>query len=471
MISVLRPGRVCLSVLALAISTHGAPRQASAHPGRSGVVTAGKPTLPVAPTAPGALQTANVNTTQNPSAQNETWIALDPANPRNLVGGTNDYRFGDAQAGVARSFDGGATWTSTTLDALDTTLGKYDAQGDPAVAALRGGVFYYAFIDFNRGDDQNRLAVARSNDGGLTWPQLGVILDHSGPGPHDFEDKELIAVDDTGGAFDGNVYVAWTRYPTADLERVMISRSTNGGAAFSAPAQISDSTGGYQGTAPAVDRNGKLYVAWYHSSTVEIDASTNGGLAFGIDRTVAPIADISNPIPGAFFRVFSFPAIAVDRSGGPFDGNVYVVWADEVGTGAGPDVLLSRSTDGGLSWSLPIRVSDDVNGSYQFFPAIAVTPDGTILVSFFDQRLTPGTTRYDVFFARSTNGGLSFDRNRRVSDVTSDSLLDGFGGGFIGDYAGIAAAKAFGFPYWTDTRPSNANAEGYTRRLPLLDRR
>jgi hypothetical protein len=211
-----------------------------------------------------------------------------------------------------------------------------------------------------------------------------------------------------------------------------------------------------------------VYVAWYHSSRIEIDASTDGGLTFGEDRLVAPIADIQNPLPGAFYRVFSFPAIAVDRSGGPFDGNVYVVWADELGTGAGPDVLLSRSTDGGLSWSLPIRVSDDTNRSHQFFPAIAVTPAGAVLVSFFDRRLTPGSPLYDVFIARSVNGGQSFGKNRRVTDVSSDSRLDGFGGAFIGDYSGLAAASRLAFPYWTDTRPSNANAEAYVRRISLV---
>jgi hypothetical protein len=454
-----------LPLLTLAALASAAPQSTQ----RSGVVTAGKPTALPRSAIGVDFASSNVNTTLNESPQNETWIAVDPNNPLNLVGGSNDYRFGDAQAGVACSFNGGGTWTSTTLDALDTTLGKYDAQGDPAIAALRNGVFYYAFIDFNRNDGRNRLAVARSNDGGLTWPQLGVIIDHSGSGSLDFEDKEQIAVDDTGGTFDGNVYVAWTRYPAAGPERVMASRSTNGGVGFTAPVQISDSVGGYQGTALAVDRAGKVYVAWNHSGRIEIDVSTNGGLSFGVDRFVANVADISS-IPGAFFRVNSFPAIAIDRSGGPFDGNVYIVWADQVAGGFGEDIVLSRSTDGGLSWSVPVRVSKDISNAKQFFPAIAVTGSGQVLVSFFDNRLSVGTTRYDVFAARSTNGGASFGDNRRITDETSDSLFDGFGGGFIGDYSGLAAAGTLVFPYWTDTRPSNANAEAYVRRIALAAR-
>jgi hypothetical protein len=463
-----RPQALLSIVLGFGLLGAGGEERVAQHPraapGRSGVVVMGRPTAVVARAGAGARHTFEENTTQDPSAQNETTIAVDLHRPWNAVGGTNDYRFGDAQAGIAVTFDTGRSWRATTLDALDTTLGKYDAQGDPWVISYPGGPFYYSYIDFNRGDDKNRLCVARSDDGGLTWPQLGVVIDHAGAGPNDFEDKELIAVDATGGAFDGNLYIAWTRYPAGDAERVMFSRSVDGGATFSAPAQISDSTLNYQGTSPAIGPGGEVYVAWYHNSTVELDRSFDGGVTFGLDVVVSAINDISNPLPGAFFRLFSFPSLAVDRSGGPDDGNLYVVWADELGTGAGPDILLTRSTNGGATWSAPIRVSDDTNSSHQFFPAIDVDVDGRITVFFLDQRNAPGTPLYDAYITQSTDGGLTFRRNKRLTGVSSNSTLDGFGGGFIGDYSGVSVTRTHVFPYWCDTRPSNANAEGYVRR-------
>lgn len=439
-------------------------------PGRSGVVVMGAPRGQAAQnlSAQGVPRSLNANATQNGAPQNETTIALDLLAPTNLVGGTNDYRNGDAGVGVAVSFDGGRTWNADTLAGLDATSAKYSTQGDPALAAYPGGVFYYAYIDFNRGDEQNRLCVARSSDGGVSWPQVGVVIDHTGPGTHDFEDKELIAVDDTGGSFDGSVYIAWTRFPAAASNRVMFSRSADAGAMFSTPTQISDlADGGYQGTSPAVGPNGEVYVAWYHFGTIGFDKSTDGGLNFGTDVTVAAINDISNPIPGAGFRVFTLPSLAVDKSGGASDGNLYIVWADESGPTADPDILLSRSTNAGTSWSTPIRVSDDTNAAYQWMPAIGVSPNGALTVSFFDERRSPGNGLYDIDIAQSFDGGLSFRKNVRITNETSDSALDGFGGGFIGDYGGIAVSDPLLAPYWTDCRSTNANAEGYARGLRL----
>lgn len=448
-----------------------AARGDTAHvdPPRSGVVEVGRPHLAPARLAGAAPYGPDHNASNDGAAQNETWIALDPADPLNLVAGANDYRNGDAGAGVYASFDGGLTWTSSTLANLDPLSAKYDAQGDPAIAAYPGGVFYYAYIDFSRSDDQNRLCVARSVDGGLTWPQVGVVMDHPGPGAaHDFEDKELLAVDATGGAHDGNVYIAWTRFPTMGGNGIHVSRSIDGGATFSAPLQISDSNGGYQGTAPGVGPSGELYVVWYRGIEHQIDVSTDGGLTWGTDRLVAPVNSISSPLPGASFRLNSFPALAVDRGAGPNAGNLYVVWADESGPTGDPDVLLTRSIDGGVTWSTPIRVSDDANGEYQWYPAVAVAPDGVVTVSFFDRRDNPGTELYDVYVTQSLDGGLTFSRNVRVSTRTSDAALDGFGGAFLGDYSGLAAVRGRVTPCWTDTRPASANAEVHVRPLRWL---
>ena len=432
---------------------------------RSGIVEFGIPTGKI-PASTGVERfTSNVNVTQNVEPQNETTIAFDPNNPVNLVAGTNDYRYGDTDAGFAYSFDGGATWQSDTLNGVNPALGKYDAQGDPAIAAYGDGIFYFAFIDFNREDNQNRLAVAKSMDGGITWPQLGVIIDHLGPGSHDFEDKEYIAVDNTGGPFDGNVYISWTRFPVASSSRIMFSCSTDGGQTFSTPIQISDTTGSQQGSVPVIGPNGEVYVVWQKLSSIVIDKSTDGGVTWGNDIEVAKISPIPSPLPGAQFRVNSFPTIAIDRTDGSYNGNIYVAWADRTGVGRGPDILFTRSTNGGLKWKRPIRISRDRNSAYQWFPWMSVGTEGNIDVVFYDRRETPNSPFFHTYYAQSKNGGRFFGRNIQVTDQVSDSRNDGFSGEFIGDYNGICSTTDNAHPFWTDIRNANQNAEGYTAAI------
>ncbi|MFQ5737527.1 MAG: sialidase family protein [Acidobacteriota bacterium] len=464
-----RLGRLAFSVLLLCAALMSSATSGTGAPDsrRSGVVEAGRPRSLSAgkrtPTPEGVG--SNVNVTQNSSPQNETTIAADPDNPLNLVAGTNDYRAGDSGPGFAYSFDGGLTWQSDTLAAINPAFGKYDAQGDPAVAAYRGGVFYYAYIDFSRSSDRNRLVLAKTLDGGVTWPQLTVLIDHPSGGTQDFEDKEYIAVDNSGGIHDGNVYFTWTRFPAFSSTRIMFSRSTDGGLSFSNAIQISDGTSGYQGSVPAVGPEGEIYVVWLRNSSVQFDRSLDGGLTWGPDTLVANISVIPSPLPGAVFRTNSFPTIAVDRSGGENRGTIYVAWADRFGVGNGPDILLSRSTNGGATWSGPVRVTDDTNGSYQWFPWLSVAPDGGVNAVFFDRRDAPSTTLYHTYHARSTTGGLSFGPNLRVSDEISESLNDGFGGGFIGDYNGITSSQEATSPFWTDTRPANPTADGFVAGL------
>lgn len=446
----------------IALSLFSLVAGAEAESRRSGVVEVPPPTMEPGPGQETPVSTENINVTLNDRAQNETSIAADSENPLNLVAGTNDYRFGDSDVGVAYSFDGGATWTANTLDGIDPSLGKYSTQGDPAVAAHRNGVFYYAFIDFNRDDDRNRLGVAKSTDGGVTWPQIGVVIDHSGSGSQDFEDKEYIAVDNTGGPFDGNVYVSWTRFPVSGSSRILLSRSTDGGLTFSPPILIGDSPGGVQGSVPVVGPRGEVYVVWKKEGTLLLDKSTDGGVTWGSDALVSFIDPIPSPLPGADFRVNSFPTVVAYRPAGSLQAHVCVAWADQAFGGEGPDILFRRSTDEGRTWGDLVRVSDDTNGSYQWFPWMAVDPDGNIDIIFFDRREDPNSTRYHIYDAQSTDSGLSFLSNSKVTDVVSDAINDGFGGEFIGDYNGVASTSIGVRPFWTDTRSANGNAEGYT---------
>ena len=109
--------------------------------------------------------------------QNETSIAVNPTSSRNIVSGANDYRLGWASSGFYASSDGGKHWYDGWIPFPSLPNGdNLDGGGDPALAYDRGGVAYYADINFNRTDDTNGVFVSRSTNGGFTWSRPCVVL-------------------------------------------------------------------------------------------------------------------------------------------------------------------------------------------------------------------------------------------------------------------------------------------------------
>src|SRR5207247_2927658 len=110
--------------------------------------------------------------------QRETAIAVNPANPLNIVEG-NHFRGGtptEAYDTFSFSIDGGRSWTLGGAVPLEQSPGT---SGDPALAADADGNFYFSHIDFST-DAQGiilsaAVVVARSTDGGRSFPSLSVV--------------------------------------------------------------------------------------------------------------------------------------------------------------------------------------------------------------------------------------------------------------------------------------------------------
>src|SRR5437763_5872863 len=129
-----------------------------------------------------------VNVSRDTTAQNETPLAVNPANPANMITGNNDWNYNDG-CGVNTSTDGGKTWTPTlpngflpgitkyTNDPDVPGDGAYDAGGDPTIAfSPDGKVAYFVCQAFNfTSPYQIALLLNRSYDGGLTWQHKGLV--------------------------------------------------------------------------------------------------------------------------------------------------------------------------------------------------------------------------------------------------------------------------------------------------------
>jgi hypothetical protein len=152
--------------------------------------------------------------------------------------------------------------------------------------------------------------------------------------------------------------------------------------------------------------------------------------------------------------------MAVDRSGGPNNGTIYITWAQRgvAPAGSDPDIVFVKSTNGGTTWTTPVRVNDDPmnNGKDQILPWCTVDQaNGQLLFVFYDSRNVPNS-QAEVFMARSANGGVTFD-NFVVSDQAF--VLDpisGFSGNYAGDYISVAAYDEVAYPFWMDERTGNA---------------
>jgi len=415
---------------------------------------------------------AQVSTSTFP--QNEPSVAVNPSNPQHLVAGANDQLLTRNWLAVYTSSDSGLTWTNGLIP-MTGTLGSFQDASDPAVSFSENGTLYYSGVAFNVAVRSNTAVavdgtvfVSKSTDNGSSFPLTTIVASGSNRIGGIFNDKPYVGVDETTGLFAGRVYVSWTRF-TSTTADIMVAYSGDGGRSFSSPHLISNSLSN-QGSVPAIGPNGELYVVWNDLSNKQIveAKSTDGGDFFSSPSVVSSIAELPEPpnfLANSFFRVNSFPTAAADDT----NGNVYVAWADY---GNGYAVILSsRSLDGGVTWSKPIRVNDDTTTNDHFFPWMAVS-HGLLSIVFYDRRLDPQNHLVDVFYAESADGGASFSPNVRVTDASfnPDAIIFSNGRSFIGDYIGIASNGTLAHPVWTDIPPTSPSNEDIFTEGTKVDR-
>jgi hypothetical protein len=439
-------------------------------------------------------------------SQNEPTVAVDPHNTRIVVAGANDYCAqivnGDVWAGYYRSADGGSNWQdslvpgypndSSAAGVASPTHGTCGGAGDPSQTFDRDGRLFYAFICFNRAKPVNGgVFVARyTNDGG-TYDRTVLIKRGTPSGQFLtglFQDKINLTVDQTAGAFSGNVYVAWSQYDGfAPTNSVLFSRSTDHGLTFSRPIRVTPVA---LGTASFVDLavgpDGALYLAFLTypsasnpSTDVWLSKSTDGGTSFAAPAHVASISlfDSSQfsgngasdcgdgpfacPTGLTFSRFTTAPAVAADATG------VHVVW--NARQPSGQSKVFVRNSPDGTTWPTAATTLDTVPAGHQWTPDIAST-GGVINVVFYDSRsdpayspsLPPGDTAtgrnsgdvVNTVLAKSTNGGASWNESQ-ISSAASNFNWETHGSRrdpFWGDYIYVSAVGGTVFAAWTDSR-------------------
>ncbi|HWX53072.1 MAG TPA: sialidase family protein [Verrucomicrobiae bacterium] len=435
--------------------------------------------------APGASSSissgANVDVSNECGPQSETFIATNPVHPQDLAGGSNEI-FRNPMRGYSSS-DGGANWTGVDLP-LPASKGANSSEfgSDPSLAFdSQGNLFYsYIVVFFGNGNQKGvngtEMAVARSSDGGRSFPSVSFFELATG-GDH-FNDKPMITTDASPGSpFRDSVYVAWDAASGGSSSGgIRFGHSADSGHAFTV-TRIDDPNGPGQsiGAVPFVGPNGEVYTAWNDlaRNAIMFNRSFDGGVTFGSQSMVAAknLALQSN-IPAESFRgALVYPACAADRSNGPHRGRLYCSWMDSHPSG-NTDIFFSFSDDQGSTWSAPVTVADRLLNVDRFNHWMAVDPvTGDVNFSFYDTRNDTTGFRFqtDIFFTQSVNGGATFSSpNTRVTTVSSNEhdcngVFPCAGidlGNQQGDYEGLASFAGVSHPIWTDSRLNLAAASG-----------
>jgi hypothetical protein len=396
------------------------------------------------------IRTSGLQTTP----RSESDIRIDFFNPTRVMAGSNNIG-GNGRQGIYYSTNTGATWSQTNLPltAPDTF------QSDPTIDWTNDGRAYSSTLGINGGT--LRMRNYYSTNSGATW-----TLDATPSGTQTNVDKQLVWVDHSAtSAFFGRQYAIWH----------------NGNPAFGAagtwlvaPIQVSgaESTGTAIGSDIRTNSLGEVFGFWPATGNRRIvyTKSVNGGASWSAGQVIATTFDSFDIGIPSFNsrRALIYTSGSAYRSG--VTNNVYVSWTDlsgsvgcttaanEPGANAASTcktrIWFSRSTNGGTTWSAPVRINNQAGLNDQFNQAMAVDDvTGRVVIIYYDTVGDATRKTTNVWMQSSIDNGATFSAATQVtSAATNETIAGADSGNQYGDYNGVSGYNGVFFPSWTDRR-------------------
>ncbi len=418
------------------------------------------------------------------NAEVEPYAAIHPTNPNLLVAAWQQDRWsnGGARALVsAVSSDSGVTWTRTLHPlsrcggAGSGTPGDFERASDPWVDIGPDGTLHLMGLAFNGGallaGSSSAMLASRSTDNGRTWSPPAVLVRD---GQAFFHDKNTLTADPLDARF---VYAVWDRLDTGNNGPTLLARSTDSGATWE-PARViytpapavgagSSQTIGNRIVVPTAGlARGVLVnvflqidtVAGNQRSRVAVNRSSDRGLTWTAPVFIAEQRTVGTR-DAATGQSIRDGSIIPNIAAGP-DGTLWVTWQDaRFAAGAHDAIALSRSSDGGSTWTAPVAVNK-VPDTPAFTPTLAVRSDGLVVLTHYDLRnntADPSTLLADLWLLTSRDGTTWTET--RVSNTSFDigqAPLTG-AGLFLGDYQGLVTSGTAVVPVFATTTGSADN--------------
>jgi hypothetical protein len=433
-----------------------------------GLVTSSAAASPAKPS--GSAIPTNVDVSQRHTNESEGAIAVNPKNPRNIVIVTNvDFPAAGLFEGV--SFDGGTTWTGSLIGDNDN-LGA--ACCDPSLSFDKYGNLFLGYL-YNVG---NVVPIALSTDGGLHFKVIATIAKPPGSNSTTTNEKGLFRFVDQETITAGENEV-WIVFSGGGPIVATGTRVHGLGQVDSFPAvQAVPGTNNCTYGDVAIGPNGAVMNVCTLTQT-----GTGGGRLLvslnptGVGGTFGKSTFVTDSHVGGFDfipaqpdrSVDAEPGLAWDRTGGPHNGRLYLVYTFRfTNQDNNTDIYTRYSDDQGATWSALTRVNDDATKNSQFLPKISLDPtSGNLAVVWYDSRNdlglggpgdTNGIPNDDAQFwgAFSSDGGQTYTKNFQISAGTSNSH-DAMNGIDYGDYTGLSFYGGIAHPVWADNSNSTGN--------------
>ena len=423
--------------------------------------------------------------TEYRNAEVEPYAAVNPANSANIVAVWQQDRWSTGLANglaTATTLDGGATWSRTTPPFTRCAGGNagnggdYERATDPWVTfAPNGNAFQMALATQGASlapGSVSAMLVSRSTNSGQTWSNPATLIRD---GSLFFNDKNTITADPTDANY---VYAVWNRLAASGGGPAFFARTTDGGNTWEAARSIFDPGPQSQtiGNLIAVLPNGTLVNLFTQldegaggqvSATLNVLRSSDKGGSWSAPIRIASLLSIGARDPETPTLLIRDGAGLAQIAVAP-NGHLFVIWQDaRFSSGARDGIALSRSIDGGLTWSAPLQINSEP-AVQAFTPSVHVRANGTIGITYYDFRSNttdPSTLPTELIFARSADG-VTWQENRLTA--TFDMATAPFSRGlFIGDYHALTSANNVFVPVYVRTNSGNLANRTDVFALPM----